>query len=356
MARIAMGQMLVEGGAVQANLARAEEFIARAAGEGCDVIVLPECLDTGWTHPSAREQAHPIPGPVSHRLTAAAARHAIHVSAGITERCGDRIYNAAVLLSPAGAVVAHHRKINELDIAHHLYSRGDRLMVADTPFGKVGLTICADNFPDSLDLSRSLARMGARYILSPCAWAVDASHDNIAEPCGDLWRGAYTTLTAAHAVTIVGVSNVGWLAAGPWKGRKCIGCSMAMGPGGAVLAQGPYGDSAQGRLRPGTVRLRNRMIYWGHHEPLGLDPRLPPDRAGHRRMARQGSTAASHHCARTRHQPLLHRLPQQQSQSGQPCAGNAESRRSSPQSGNMGKRGAPNARPLHAARRLAASR
>ena len=43
-------------------------------------------------------------------------------------------------------------------------------------------------------------------------------------------------------MTVVGVSNVGWITDGPWKGRKCIGCSLAVGPGGAILAQGPYGE------------------------------------------------------------------------------------------------------------------
>jgi hypothetical protein len=46
-------------------------------------------------------------------------------------------------------------------------------------------------------------------------------------------------------MTVVGVSNVGWLTAGPWKGRKCIGCSLAVGPGGEILARGPYGDTAE---------------------------------------------------------------------------------------------------------------
>ena len=32
---------------------------------------------------------------------------------------------------------------------------------------------------------------------------------------------------------------------GPWSGRKCIGCSLAVGPEGQVLARGPYGADAQ---------------------------------------------------------------------------------------------------------------
>jgi len=47
------------------------------------------------------------------------------------------------------------------------------------------------------------------------------------------------------AIAATGVSNVGRLTAGPWEGRKVIGCSLAVGPGGEVLARGPYGEHAE---------------------------------------------------------------------------------------------------------------
>jgi predicted amidohydrolase len=240
-----MAQMLVECGAREANLERAARMIERAADERCHVAVLPECLDLGWTWPGAHTGAQPIPGPASDFLAAAARRVSMYVVAGLTERAGERVYNAAVLISPAGEILLRHRKINELDIAHDLYSRGDSLAVAATSVGVIGLAICADNFPESLCLEQALAQMGAQLLLSPCAWAVDAEHDNTLEPYGGLWLGAYTTLTRAHRIAVVGVSNVGWLTAGPWKGRKCIGCSIAMGPGGELLAMAPYGESAE---------------------------------------------------------------------------------------------------------------
>ena len=89
-----------------------------------------------------------------------------------------------------------------------------------------------------------LARMGARLLLSPSAWAVDADHDD-EEPYGGLWLDSYTELARLYDLTVVGVSNVGWLTAGPWRGRKCIGCSLAVGPGGVILAEGPYGEDAE---------------------------------------------------------------------------------------------------------------
>ena len=242
---LGMGQMLVECGRPAANLERARAMIRRAAGQGCRVVVLPECLDFGWTDPGAHDGAQPLPGAHSDALAAEARLSGVYVVAGLVERASDRLYNTAVLLSPEGGILLKHRKINELDIARDLYSIGASLAAVETPLGILGVTICADNFPESLELASSLGRMGCRLLLSPCAWAVDADHDNARDPYGALWLGSYTTLAARHGMTVVGVSNVGWLTAGPWQGRKCIGCSLAVGAQGRVLAQGPYGVDAE---------------------------------------------------------------------------------------------------------------
>lgn len=246
--RIGLGQMLVEGGQPSANLARAAAMIARAAEAGCDLVVLPECLDLGWTDPSARHLGEPIPGPHFGALAEAARARGIHVAAGLVERAGGRRYNAAVLIDPAGELRLLHRKINELDIANDLYSIGDRLGVAETALGTVGLSICADNFANSLAIGHTLARMGAQLIVAPSAWAVEADHDNAREPYGATWQAPFTELSRLYDIAVVGVSGVGWLTAGPWAGRKLIGCSLAVGAGGQVLAQGPYGEAAAGLI------------------------------------------------------------------------------------------------------------
>jgi predicted amidohydrolase len=243
--RVGMAQILVEGGRPEANLARAADAVRQAAATGCRLVVLPECLDLGWTDPSARDSATPIPGPHADVLTRAARGNRVYVAAGLVERAGGRIYNASVLLSPDGQTLLHHRKINELRIALDLYSVGDRLGVAETELGTLGLAICADNFGTSLAVGHVLARMGAQVILSPSAWAVDADHDNSRDPYGKLWLDSYSELARLYDVTLVGVSNVGPMTGGPWAGRKCIGCSLAVGPGGAVLGRGPYGEGAE---------------------------------------------------------------------------------------------------------------
>jgi predicted amidohydrolase len=168
----------------------------------------------------------------------------IWVAAGLVERDGDRLFNTAVLISPQGEIVLKHRKVNELALAHDLYSLGTEIAVADTELGRVGLAICADNYPDSPEIGGALGRMGCRLLLSPCAWAVDGDHDNVAKPYGKIWREAYQALTTRFPMTVIGVSSVGDITGGPWTGRKCVGCSLAYGPGGVVLTEGPADEEA----------------------------------------------------------------------------------------------------------------
>jgi len=253
--KLAMGQMLVEGGRIGENLKRAEEMISKASEEKCQVIVLPECLDVGWAHPTARLLATKIPGETSDRLCRVAERNSIMVVAGLTEREGDRIHNSALLIDQLGRILLRHRKINLLDIEQDLYSVGNTLSVVETEFGMMGVNICADNFRNSLAIGHVQARMGAHFLFSPSAWAVDSDHDNTKDPYGEEWRRSYHELSRLYGISVVGVSNVGRIEGGPWRGKKVIGCSLAVGTEGEVLAKGPYGHDAEALI---TFRLQAR--------------------------------------------------------------------------------------------------
>jgi predicted amidohydrolase len=243
---MALIQMSVGGGDKPRNLARAEQRIAEAAAHGSRLALLPEAMDLGWTHPSSQTGAEPIPdGEPFRRLSQAASSHRLYVCAGLTERCGDQVFNSAVLIGKDGSLLCLHRKLNELDIGHPFYAQGDRLGVVHTELGTLGLMICADGFAKDHVLSRSLCYMGADIILSPSAWAVPADHNNDQEPYGDTWRNAYQPVAREFSVWIAGVSNVGAITAGPWAGRNCIGCSLVVDPSGAEVLQGPYGVDAE---------------------------------------------------------------------------------------------------------------
>jgi predicted amidohydrolase len=243
--RLALVQMRVDGGEKEPNLARAGARIAEAASGGAGCVLLPECLDLGWTHPSSLSEAEPIPGGYPCKLLCDLAReHGVFVCAGLTERAGGRVYNAALLIDPGGRVLLVHRKLNELEIGHAFYAQGDRLGVCETDLGTIGLVICADGFAEGCVLTRSLGYMGADVILSPSAWARPADHDNTLDPYGKIWRDSYKPLARDFSLWIAAASNVGPITAGPWQGRKCIGCSLVIGPDGEEVLQGPYGEDA----------------------------------------------------------------------------------------------------------------
>lgn len=243
--KIALAQMPVIGGQREQNLRCAVEYIAEAARLDAAIALLPETLDCGWCEESAQTHAGAIPdGDACRRLREAARTHRIHVCAGLVERSGDQLFNSAVLISPDGEILLHHRKLNELALAHHLYARGDRLAVAHTPLGTFGLMICADAFARGQVVSRTLGLMGADFILSPCAWAVPPDHDNTRSPYGQLWLDNYGPVATDFQLWIAGASSVGWISGGEWSGYQCIGCSLVMNPSGESVLRGPYGVDA----------------------------------------------------------------------------------------------------------------
>lgn len=243
--KIGMIQMDVKFHDPMHNLNHAEELVEQAASLGAEICILPECMDLGWATPDAIAYAQPIPGNISSRLCEIARLHHVWLVSGLTERADNKLYNAALLISNEGKILLKHRKINILSDVEYMYSVGDRLCVAQTPFGIIGISICADNLSPSLCLGHSLARMGAQLLLSPSAWAVTPDRDVIAQPYGEEWHSPYSTLSKLYQIPVIGVSNVGQMPSGVWKGWKAIGNSIAYDSNGKCVAVLPYGVDAE---------------------------------------------------------------------------------------------------------------
>jgi predicted amidohydrolase len=252
--RVGLGQMLVVPGDLPGNLLRAATMAAEAAAAGCDVLVLPECFDAGWTYPDAGRLATPGGGSTVAALSDLARENGLMIASGFTELADEGLYNSAVLIASTGDVIGYHRKINELDFARKLYLTGRSVSVENTPLGVVGLNICADNHLSSLTLGTSAAHMGARILLSPSSWAVRADRDVDEEPYEE-WVEAYGALARSTGMPVVGVSNVGPVVGGEWDGWTCIGSSLVVDSTGAVLARARYGADAA-ELAVATVPLR----------------------------------------------------------------------------------------------------
>ncbi|MBX7183466.1 MAG: carbon-nitrogen hydrolase family protein [Bacteroidia bacterium] len=226
--RIAVCQLLVEGGEPERNLVRAQEMIERAVTQGCDLAILPETLDLAWTHPSVYEEAETIPGTRSDFFCQLAVKHQVWLCLGLTERSEDKIYNSAILIDPKGNIRLKHHKINLLEVEFPFYEAGQKLEVVDTEWGKIGLNICADNYADALCLGHSLARMGAQLILTPSSWTVDHSVTEEQDPYRDKWLKPLGELATTYEIPVVSATSVGYIVGGPYEGKKMIGCSLTV--------------------------------------------------------------------------------------------------------------------------------
>ena len=239
--KIGICQLLVEGGEPERNLIRAKEYIQKAVEKGAELIILPETMDLGWTHPSIYEEACLIPGDRSNFFSDLARKHEVYICVGLTEKENDRIYNTAILIEPSGKIISKHRKINLLDVEVPFYEFGQSLSVINTPLGRIGLNICADNYYESLFLGKSLALMGAQIVISPCAWTVDHFVTEQENPYHDKWLKPLKELAVKCKIPIVTATSVGYLVGGPYQGKKMVGCSLAVDKTGNVY-QGIFNE------------------------------------------------------------------------------------------------------------------
>lgn len=241
--RIGMAQLLVEGGEPERNLERAEKLILQGKREGCDLMLLPETLDFAWTHPSALNEAAPIPGQYSDFFCHLAAHHNVWLCLGLTEKLGSKNYNTALLIDSTGKIVLKYAKINLLEVEFPYYEVGQKLEVANTPFGKIGLNICADNYIDSIYNGHMLARMGAQLILSPSSWTVDHFVTEEMDPYKTKWIEPLSIIAKKYQIPVLSTTSVGYIVGGPYEGKKMVGCSLAVNETG-ILAQGEFNEFA----------------------------------------------------------------------------------------------------------------
>jgi predicted amidohydrolase len=114
-----------------------------------------------------RGNAEPLPGPAERAFCEMAARHGIWLVPGsMFELAGDRVYNTAPVIDPAGQVVGRYRKMFPFQPYEQAIEPGHEFLVFDVPHvGRFGVSICYDMwFPET---SRTLAAMGAEVILHP---------------------------------------------------------------------------------------------------------------------------------------------------------------------------------------------
>jgi predicted amidohydrolase len=156
----------------EANYARAEVLIERAARGGAQIVCTTECFLDGYAIKDKsirldeyRALGEPIPrGPFYQRLAKLADRLDLWLVAGMLEADGEERYNTAVLINAEGELVGRYRKHK---LEHELVRNtpGNQTPTFDTPFGRVGILICADRRDG--DLVKRLCASGPSLLVCP---------------------------------------------------------------------------------------------------------------------------------------------------------------------------------------------
>jgi N-carbamoylputrescine amidase len=170
--KIACIQMEPVVGEKERNVRRSLELIEDAAVNGAHLLVLPELCNSGYVFDSREEAfalAEEIPnGPTCRGWQEVARKHGLHIVAGINERDGQSLYNASVVIGPAGHL-GTFRKVHLWNKENLFFERGNvGFPVFRTPFGRIGTFICYDGwFPESF---RLCALQGADIVCIPTNW------------------------------------------------------------------------------------------------------------------------------------------------------------------------------------------
>jgi N-carbamoylputrescine amidase len=176
------------------------------------------------------------------------------VCGGCLERDGARVYNSAVLMDREGKIVLKHRKIRTLpELTAHLYDAGtnDKPLTVETEFGRVGLTICADNF--DLAIPKRAAAEGAWLLLAPHGFAAEVPR---MEKNAEEFQAHIRKVAAKTGMWVVGTNvALARVKGGAWKDQMHCGCSTVARPDGSAAVVGPFKQAALVECEiPGKIR------------------------------------------------------------------------------------------------------
>lgn len=259
---------LNSGSDLTLNLATVKTRVTEAVGNGAQLVLTPEySLMMDGSGRVMREGAlDPDGGATLVALQDLARTGRVWLLVGsLTLKTGEeRIVNRSYLINAAGAVVATYDKIHMFDVTlpdgkvireSSSYRPGDRAVVAATPWGAMGMTVCYDvRFPH---LYRTLAQQGAQFISVPSSFQRQTG------------KAHWHTLLKARAI-----ENAAYILAPAMCGehpgnRQTYGHALIVDPWGEVLADGGeapgiiYADIDPARV----AKIRGMMPSLEHDRP-----------------------------------------------------------------------------------------
>jgi omega-amidase len=236
--RVALGEYDIGWHDPETSLARAGELVARAAGGGARLVVLPEMTTTGFTMEVG--QATPLAGGHSSRLASLAAMHGVWLIASIaateaasseTKLDANRAVNAAVVIDPRGEIAAVYRKQKLFAFAgeNKHYVAGDRPVKVTIDGVRIAPLVCYDlRFPE---LFRAVARDVDAYVLVANWPAARRAHWDVLTHARSIENQAY----------VVAVNR--------------IGSGGGIDYDGGSVAWDPWGEKAAESAVTGGIRI-----------------------------------------------------------------------------------------------------
>ncbi len=228
---------LNSGPEIAPNLKIIGDLTRRAVDGGAEFVAMPE--NCAMLEPRKAKLLEKVEPQESH--SALAGLRALAAETGVTLLVGslavklsaDKVANRSFLLDPTGGIVASYDKLHMFDVdlpsgesyrESSTFQPGDRAVVAPTPWGKLGMTVCYDLRFSAL--YRALAEAGATMLSVPSAFT---------RPTG---QAHWHVLLRARAIEtgsfVIAPAQTGEHA----EGRKTYGHSLIVDPWGVVLADG----------------------------------------------------------------------------------------------------------------------
>jgi N-carbamoylputrescine amidase len=197
------------------NVATAERLVRKAAGEGANVILIPELFETPYfcavQNQDYHQLARPLAGhPTIEHFRRVAAELGVVIPVSVFERAGSALFNSAVVIDADGATAGHYRKSHIPQAPgyeeKYYFSPGDTgFKPIDTAHGRLGIAVCWDQwFPEA---ARCLVLQGAEFLMYPTA--IGSEPRNTELDSMEHWRIVMRGHSGANMVPVVAANRIG---------------------------------------------------------------------------------------------------------------------------------------------------
>lgn len=217
-----------EWGKKEKNLKRMMDYARSASAQGVKLIAFPEMALTGYDNEDdvakkdkmQVKQAELIPGESTMKMAELSKELGLYIVFGMPERDPEddgKVYNAAAVVTPEGEILKY-RKMHLPGTEADWATRGDKPLLVDTPWGKIGVVICYDTyrFPE---LTHYLRAKGARLIINCTACCLEAVKPTVVQHSIETYANDYPVFIAS--ANLVGLDLY----------EHFMGSSSILGPG-----------------------------------------------------------------------------------------------------------------------------